>query len=103
VSGPADGSTTTDPDPVFSFIAGEDCTFQVKVDSGAYTTATSPVTIGPLAPGSHTFRVRATDTAGNVETVPPHVTFTVVASTTLAAGVYVKDPNSGAWVAAQLT
>jgi Bacterial Ig-like domain len=41
-------------------------TFQCAVDSDAYGNCTSPTSYGPLVEGSHTFKVRARDAAGNV-------------------------------------
>lgn len=39
--------------------------YEVKVDDGTFYTAISPVGIGDLLPGTHTFVVRAYDKAGN--------------------------------------
>ncbi len=41
-----------------------------------YTTCTSPKNYPALSPGSHTFRVKATDALGNVST-PASYTWTV--------------------------
>src|SRR2546428_476491 len=44
-------------------------TFQCKLDAGSYAACSSPQAYaGPLAAGSHTFSVQATDTAGNTGT-----------------------------------
>jgi large repetitive protein len=45
-------------------------TFQCSLDGGAYAPCSTPATFGPLADGAHTFAVRATDPAGNVDTSP---------------------------------
>ncbi|HXX93385.1 MAG TPA: hypothetical protein VEN81_07110, partial [Planctomycetota bacterium] len=56
------------------------CTFQTKLDgAGAWSsngTATA-ISYTGLANGSHTFQVRAVDSAGNVDPTPPSYTWTV--------------------------
>jgi hypothetical protein len=42
--------------------------FRVRIDGGAWTTATAPVTTTFSTPGTHTVEVEATDAAGNVRT-----------------------------------
>src|SRR5205085_8021490 len=56
--------------PTLSWNASEASTFQCSVDSGPWSSCSSPDKIGPLADGSHTFAARATDTAGNVQATP---------------------------------
>jgi large repetitive protein len=46
--------------------AGFDC----ALDGAAFAPCTSPQAYSELAPGSHSFRVRATDAAGNVDASP---------------------------------
>jgi hypothetical protein len=45
-------------------------TFQCRLDAGAWASCTSPRSYSNLANGSHTFSVRATDPAGNVDPTP---------------------------------
>jgi hypothetical protein len=75
VSGPAE--TTTDATPTFTFSANEPATFQCRVDSAAFAACSSPHTTSSLAIGSHTFEVRAIDTAGNLEQTPASRVFSV--------------------------
>jgi large repetitive protein len=65
---------------------GSIASYQCSIDSGSFTTCTSPKTYTSLSQATHTFAVRATDTAGNtsgaqstswtVDTTPPVVTVT---------------------------
>ncbi len=61
----------------FTFSANEASTFQCQIDSGGFSACASPQTYTGLTEGSHTFTVKATDTAGNTETLPPSYTWTV--------------------------
>ncbi len=64
-SGPAGGSTSG-PDVGFGFSDSEGgATFELRLDGGAWTAATSPKTYTGLADGSHTLDVRALDSYGN--------------------------------------
>lgn len=69
---------TSNASPSFSFISPDStATFQAQMDGGAYATVTSPKSYPGLGDGSHTFRVRALDPAGNIDPAPPSRTFTV--------------------------
>lgn len=61
----------------FAFVANEPATFECKLDGGAFGSCTAPAQYTGLAEGPHTFTVRATDTANNVEVSPPTRNFTV--------------------------
>jgi acetyl esterase/lipase/plastocyanin len=64
-SGPA--TPTTDTSATFTYSANEPSTFTCSLDGAASVGCPSTgVTYSSLATGSHTFRVIATDTAGNV-------------------------------------
>jgi hypothetical protein len=73
-------SSPSDPSPgaaTFAFGAGEAATFECELDAGGFSACTSPRSYAGLADGSHTFRVRATDEAGNTEPAPRTVSWTV--------------------------
>ncbi len=77
-SGPAEGTTTDDNTPTFSFAADESgSTFTCSVDAGGFAGCASPLTLPALADGVHTFRVRAIDPAGNIDPTPASRSFTV--------------------------
>jgi hypothetical protein len=67
-SGPAD--LTNQVKPKFTFSADEPATFECKLDAGSFAPCESGDEFGPLGNGSHTFSVRATDLAGNVDPTP---------------------------------
>ena len=64
----------------FSFVSSEvGSTLACSLDSGAFTACTSPKTYDNLGNAMHTFDVRATDAAGNVDPTPARHTWTVQA------------------------
>ena len=84
-NGPADGGSTSQTQPTFTFTAGETATYECSVDGGPYTGCTSPYQVPtPLAETAHTFAVRAYDTLNNpggattrsftVDVTPPQTT-----------------------------
>ena len=55
----------------FGFSASESgSTFQCSLDGGAFASCSLPQTYAGLTDGTHQFRVRATDAAGNVDATP---------------------------------
>src|SRR6476660_2845907 len=78
---------TSDTTPDFAFSASETLLggFQCQLDGAAFAACTSPKTFPATADGSHTFTVKAIDTAGNpgqtsytwtIDTDPPTITLT---------------------------
>jgi N-acetylneuraminic acid mutarotase len=62
--------------------------FQCKLNGGSFVACTNPQTYTGLSEGSHTFQVRAVDTAGNVDNTPASFTWvidTVAPDTTITA------------------
>ena len=90
--------TSNDPTPTFSFTSSQPgSSFECKVDSGSYAACSSPKTTAHLADGSHTFAVRATDPAGNLDSTPATRSFTVsTASVALSGTTLVVTAASGA-------
>ncbi len=65
--GPAEGSTVASRSANFQFSMDEAGSLQCQLDAGSWSSCGSPTTLSGLSDGSHTFRVRAVDTAGNVD------------------------------------
>jgi hypothetical protein len=75
-SGPS--GTVSTGDASFGFSSSESgSTFDCRLDGGSWRACTSPKGFTALANGSHTFEVRATDVAGNVDATPATRTWTV--------------------------
>jgi hypothetical protein len=77
-SGPA--GTTTLAEAAFEFSSSEPASFECALDGAPFGACVSPVRYAALALGSHTFRVRARDQAGNVEGAPAERVWTIAAS-----------------------
>jgi large repetitive protein len=83
---------TNNATPSFAFAASEGGgTLSCKLDGGAFSACTSPITYPTQADGQHTFALKATDAAGNIgpeaafvwtiDTVAPAVTLTLKPAT----------------------
>ncbi len=69
---------TNDTTPTFSFTSTETGgSYACAVDAGAYSTCSSPRTLGVQTVGAHTFYVRHTDAAGNTDGSPASRSFTI--------------------------
>ncbi len=63
----------------FSFSSDESpATFECSLDNGAFSDCDSPHSYSSLPPGAHTFRVQATDSAGNTDPTPAEREWTVL-------------------------
>jgi hypothetical protein len=61
----------------FRFTATESgSSFQCRMDSGSWASCANPKSYSAMGMGSHTFRVRAIDAAGNTDASPATRTFT---------------------------
>lgn len=92
--------TVTSSSASFTFHATETgSTLACSLDGAAYTTCASPAALSQLANGSHTFAIRATDAAGNVDPTPASRTWTVDAPTSafLADGFESGNFGGAAW------
>ncbi len=82
-SGPANNSATREAAATFTFSGTDDDTpperlaFECSLDSITFSPCTSPQAYSNLAPLGHLFRVRAKDTAGNVDPTPASVFWSV--------------------------
>ena len=75
-SGPT--GPTNDPTPTFEFSSDEaGSSFECRVDDANFSPCSSPEILDSLPDGSHTFRVRATDPAGNTDPTPATRSFKV--------------------------
>ena len=88
-SGPS--GSTSDTAAAFAFHSSEaGASFECRLDGAAWAACSSPKTYNGVAPGAHTFQVRATDAVGNVEVSPAARPWTVA-----AGGVAGSGPSAG--------
>ena len=78
----APSNPSSDPTPSFEFSSEDGATFECSLSTGAdsYAACTSPLIYSQRAPGNYTFKVRATDAAGNTGVSAQHV-FTITTQT----------------------
>jgi hypothetical protein len=75
--GAAPNALTNQSNPAFVFTSTESGTFEGSLDGVAFTTVPNPLVLANVADGTHTFRVRARDSAGNVDATPATHTWTI--------------------------
>ena len=74
------GKKIHDRTPAFRFTSNEPgSTFQCKLDGRPFRSCRSPFTSKPLAPGHHTFKVRARDDSGKLDPSPASYGFRILA------------------------
>jgi hypothetical protein len=71
-------------------------TFACSIDGGSYASCSSPKSYTSLAVGDHTFSVRATDAAGNVDASPATGSWTVTAPTPPPVDTVAPDTTAAA-------
>jgi Ca2+-binding RTX toxin-like protein len=77
-TGPADGSTSSNNDPAFTYSSEVGATFECQLDGGGFASCPAAgKSYTDLADGQHTFDVRATDAANNTDSTPASRTFTI--------------------------
>ena len=74
-SGPAAVSSIRSA--AFTFASSEASSFSCSLDGASYSACSSPQGYGGLPYGDHTFRVEASDLAGNTDTAPPAFSWNV--------------------------
>jgi large repetitive protein len=93
-SPPASTQATT---ASFTFTASETgSTFECSLDNAAFAACTSPRALSSLAPGAHSFRVRARDAAGNLDGSPAAHNWTI--TTGCAAPAQTLGANIDSWI-----
>ncbi len=86
-SGPT--GTTNSTGATFTFSCDEGtCTYECQLDSGGWSSCTSPKAYDSLVDATHTFEVRAYDAALNVDASPASATWTVDTSGGGATGFH---------------
>ena len=71
-----------------------DDTFQCSLDGAPWATCTSPQQYSSLTDGTHTFQVRAVNSAGEMDPTPAESSWSV---DTIAPAVTLTGPASGSW------
>ena len=100
-SGPT--GTVTSTSASFTFSSSEEgSTFECSLDGGPYAGCASPADYPNLPDGSHTFRVKATDTASNTDPTPASRSWEVDATAPTVGGLSPADGATGVALAANV-
>jgi hypothetical protein len=92
-SGPS--GTVTTGTAAFTFSSEANAVLQCSLDGALYSSCTSPAEHTGLGNGSHNFRVRAIDAAGNVDPTPAESTWTVTDPTVSIGDVTLLEGTTG--------
>jgi hypothetical protein len=78
-SGPGEGALQTVNTETFKLASSEPtgATYECSLDDAPFAPCASPVTVGDLAPGRHSFQARTIDRAGNVDASAARRTWTI--------------------------
>jgi hypothetical protein len=88
------GETTADT-AAFVFSSNDADSFECRLDGGPWEPCESPKSYSGVTVGAHTFEVRGSDPAGNLEPTPPAWTWRVVGAGGTAPGSGETAPGSG--------
>ena len=89
-------ASTTSTSASFAFTSTEaSSSFECRLDAGTWVSCASPTAYSNLAAGGHTFSVRATDLAGNIDPSPASFAWTVQASDTTPPDTSISAGPSG--------
>jgi len=86
-------ASTTNTSATFTFSANEPSTFECKLDSGSFSSCTSPVNYSGLSVTSHTFYVQATDLALNPEAPAKSYAWTITSGGGGGGGGFIPAPK----------
>jgi Glycosyl hydrolase catalytic core len=93
-SGPDGGGTSANRSPSFQFASEEsDARYGCRLDDGGFSSCESPYKASGLADGSHTFQVKATDTAQNRDFAARTWTVDGPAEVSITAGPAAETKN----------
>ncbi|HEX7255365.1 MAG TPA: right-handed parallel beta-helix repeat-containing protein [Gaiellaceae bacterium] len=91
--------TTTETNASFSFSSSEaPSTFECSLDNAAFAACTWPKSYSGLAVGSHNFRVRAIDGAGNVDATPAGYSWAIQSPTVDCGPQQTLTASADAWI-----